>query len=109
MGIRVHHSTTISSSSNSNSSIITEDPHNPLLEETQTSSNISSTMPICSSRPCTTIPNMLCRCSSTTQVWGSSILEVPPLLLPQCTRDHLGRNNLQSELGNHSKGEGDEM
>merc|ERR1719264_758584 len=88
--IRVHLST-ISSSN------IMEDLPNPLLEATQVSSSTSSTMLICSSsRPCTTTPSMLCRCSSTTQVWDSSTLEVL-LLLHQCTRDHLGRSSQQSE------------
>merc|ERR1712183_480895 len=100
--IRVHLSTI------SNSSImedlpllaeaIMEDLHNPLLEATQVSSSISSTMLTCSSnRPCTTTPSMLCRCSSTTQVWDSSTLEAQ-LLLHQCTRDHLERSSQQSEI-----------
>jgi len=78
---------------------IMEDLHNPLLEATQVSSSISSTMLTCSSssnRPCTTTPSMLCRCSSTTQVWDSSTLEAQ-LLLHQCTRDHLERSSQQSE------------
>jgi len=77
---------------------IMEDLHNPLLEATQvSSSSISSTTLICSSsRPCTTTPSMLCRCSSTTQVWDSSTLEAQ-LLLHQCTRDHLERSSQQSE------------
>merc|ERR1719234_1271097 len=105
--IRVHLST-ISSSSNIMEAlpllveaIIMGDPHNPLLVATQISSSTSNTMLICSSsnssRPCTTTPSMLCRCSSTTPAWDSSTLGVL-LLLHQCTReDHLGRNSQQSE------------
>merc|ERR1711990_140905 len=99
--IRVHLSTISSSNIMEDLPLpveaIMEDPHNPLLEATQVSSSTSSTMLICSSsRPCTTTPSMLCRCSSTTQVWDSSTLE-DQLLLHQCTRDHLERSSQQSE------------
>ena len=45
------------------------------------------------------------RCSSTTQVWDSSTLEVL-LLLHQCTRDHLGRSSQQNETIKKVEGEG---
>merc|ERR1712032_1753747 len=95
--IRVHLSTISSSNIMEDLRLqveaIMEDPHNPLLEATQVSSSTSSTM-------------LICRCSSTTQVWDSSTLEVL-LLLHQCTRDHLGRSSQQSEtIQNVEGGEG---